>query len=129
MEIIIFLIVAHFLCDYPLQGNYMAMAKNRHDYIKVPIPEDWPYEDKYDGMVEKKWKEWPWVLSGHATIHGGAVYLITGLWYLALLEIIIHGIIDDKKCAEDLTYNQDQAVHIACKVVWAIIATWVGSGA
>ena len=110
MEIFIFLIAAHFLCDYPLQGNYMAMAKNRHvlredDFFNIP-----------------KWEEWPWVLSGHAFIHGGAVYLITGLWYLGLAEAIIHWITDDSKCGGKLTYNQDQFIHIACKVTWAIIA-------
>ena len=114
----LYLIVAHFLCDYPLQGNYMAMAKNRHLYDKEPFKGDEPFEDKYDGFSVQRWKEWFWVLSGHAIIHGGAVALITGIWWLGVLETIAHWLIDDAKCGGKLSYNQDQVLHIACKVVW-----------
>ena len=60
------LIAAHAVCDYPLQGDFLAKAKNR----TMPIP----------GV--------PWwqALGAHAAIHGGAVGLITGIWWLGLLE-------------------------------------------
>ncbi len=112
--VFLYLVVAHFLCDYPLQGNYLAMAKNRHVY-------------EHDGKVysvskfsgaDRKWKEWFWALSGHAIIHGGAVALITGIWWLGVLEALAHWFIDDFKCAGLLSYDNDQILHIVCKVVW-----------
>src|SRR5690606_16718402 len=96
------LIAAHAVCDYPLQGDFLARAKNR----SAPIP----------GV--------PWwqALGAHAAIHGGAVGWITGHWWLGVLEAVTHAITDDLKCRGRLTFNQDQAVHVACKVLWAAIA-------
>ncbi len=96
------LIAAHALCDYPLQGDFLAKAKNR----TAPIP----------GV--------PWwqALGAHAAIHGGAVGLITGVWWLGLLEAAAHCLIDDAKCRGRLTFNQDQTLHIVCKVVWVATA-------
>ena len=96
------LIAAHALCDYPLQGDFLAKAKNRH----APIP----------GV--------PWwqALGAHAAIHGGAVVLITGIWWLGLLEAASHFLIDDLKCSGRLSFNGDQAAHVLCKVLWVAVA-------
>ncbi len=101
------LIAAHALCDYPLQGDFLAKAKNR----AMPIP----------GV--------PWwqALGAHALIHGGAVGLITGIWWLGLAEALAHALIDDGKCRGHLTFNQDQAFHVGCKVLWLLIALWVSA--
>ncbi len=96
------MICAHALCDYPLQGDFLAKAKNKFN----PIP----------GV--------PWwqALFAHGAIHGGAVYLITGLWWLGVVEMIWHAHIDHAKCKGELSYNVDQALHIMLKVLWCGLA-------
>lgn len=102
MMMLILLLAAHALADYPLQGDFLAKAKNR----TAPIP----------GV--------PWwqALGAHALIHAGFVALITGIWWLAISEFAIHWITDDAKCRGRVSYNQDQAIHIACKLAWWLIA-------
>ena len=34
----------------------------------------------------------------------------------------VHFVIDNAKCCKDISTWQDQALHLACKVVWFIIA-------
>lgn len=103
------LIVAHAVCDYPLQGDFLARAKNR----ALPIP----------GV--------PWweALGAHAIMHGGAVWLLTGLWWLGALEAASHFLIDDAKCTGKLgegakAFNRDQALHVLCKAAWVALAWW-----
>lgn len=97
------LLVGHALADYPLQGDFLARAKNR----TAPIP----------GVP------WYQALFAHAAIHGGFVGVITGSVWLGLAEFVIHAAIDDAKCRGWISYNTDQALHIACKTLWvAIIA-------
>lgn len=104
LEMFAALCVAHAVCDYPLQGDFLARAKNR----AVPIP----------GVP------WYQALGAHALMHGGAVWLITGSLWLGLAEMVAHAVIDDQKCAGRLTFNQDQALHIVLKAVWVSLA-WV----
>lgn len=99
MDVLLALLAAHALCDYPLQGDFLSRAKNRQQ----PLP----------GVP------WYQALGAHAAIHGGAVGMITGFWWLGLLEALAHAAIDDAKCAGRLTFNADQVLHIVCKVVWA----------
>jgi len=97
------LVAGHAVADYPLQGGFLARAKNR----LAPIPGVPFYQ----------------ALGAHAVMHGGMVGLITGSLTLGLAETAIHALIDDAKCAGRLTFNQDQAAHIACKALWcALIA-------
>ena len=98
------LLGAHALADYPLQGDFLAKAKNR----KAPIP----------GVP------WYQALGAHAIIHGAAVAIITGKPVLGVAEAVVHAITDDLKCRGKLTYNQDQAIHVACKAIW-----WLASDA
>ena len=97
------LIVGHALADYPLQGDFLARAKNR----TAPIP----------GV--------PWwqALTAHAVIHAGTVGVITGSIGLGLVELALHWLTDDLKCRGRISFNTDQAIHIACKVAYAAIAT------
>lgn len=99
---LLLLLVGHAIADYPLQGDFLSKAKNR----AAPIP----------GV--------PWwqALGAHATIHGGVVGLITGAWWLGVAEAVVHAITDDAKCRGRISFNQDQAIHVACKVVWVLIA-------
>jgi hypothetical protein len=102
LNLLLAMLVAHALCDYPLQGDFLSKAKNRF----APIP----------GVP------WYQALGAHAVIHGGAVMLITGSPILGLCEAAAHGLIDDYKCEGRISFNGDQAFHIVCKVVWALLA-------
>lgn len=97
------LVAGHALADYPLQGDFLARAKNR----KAPIP----------GVP------WYQALGAHAVIHGGMVGLITGLPGLGVAEAFIHAITDDLKCRGKIGFNTDQAIHVVCKIAWCIVAT------
>jgi len=96
------LLGAHALCDYPLQGDFLAKAKNRQS----PIPAV------------------PWYhgLGAHALIHGAAVAAITRSTALGVAETLIHAVTDDLKCSGRIGYNADQAIHVACKLLWAALA-------
>jgi hypothetical protein len=101
LTILFLLIAAHYLCDYPLQGEFLAQAKNRNTVV---------------GKVF-----WRHALFAHAMIHGGAVLLVTGSLALAVIEVIAHAAIDWFKCENRITLNTDQAAHIACKFIYACI--------
>lgn len=93
--------------DYPLQGDFLAQAKNRHTAIGKPI--------------------WWMALPSHGAIHGAGVFLITGSLTFGIAELIAHSIIDALKCEGRITYAQDQLLHVACKVAWlgpAIALQW-----
>lgn len=101
VELLLLLIAAHALADYPLQGDFLARAKNP----LAPLP----------GV--------PWwhAMGGHAAIHGGFVGVITGVWWLGLLEFVAHFAIDTAKCYGKLDYDEDQATHIWCKLLWVLL--------
>lgn len=103
MEMLMLLLAAHALADYPLQGDFLAKAKNR----TAPIP----------GV--------PWwqALGAHAAIHAGMVLVITGSPLLACAEALAHFAIDDAKCRGRLTFNADQLLHVLCKVLWVLAAS------
>lgn len=105
IEMFAALIVAHAVCDYPLQGDFLSKAKNR----TAPIP----------GVP------WQQALGAHAIMHGGAVWLITGSLWLGLAETVAHALIDDAKCRGRLSFNADQALHVVCKLLWVGIAGWL----
>lgn len=109
ITLLLALLVAHAVCDYPLQGDFLSKAKN----ATAPIP----------GVP------WQQALGAHAAIHGGAVWLLTGHWWLGALEAALHAIIDDAKCRGRISFNQDQALHALCKVVWAAATVFIASAA
>jgi hypothetical protein len=95
------LIVGHALADFPLQGDFLARGKNHRN----PIP----------GIP------WCQCLFAHAMIHAGMVYVITHSLVLGLCEFVIHAATDWAKSEGKLTFNQDQAIHYACKCAWAVL--------
>lgn len=101
-QVFLLLMFGHFLADYPLQGDFLAKAKNRAAPI-LGVP-------------------WYQAMAAHAGIHGGMVMLITGSAWLGVAEFIAHAAIDDAKCRSKLTFDQDQALHVVCKLVWLV---WV----
>lgn len=96
VETLWWLLVAHALCDFPLQNDYLARAKSA-----------------WGGHAE-----WPFALAAHGLIQGGGVALVTGSIVLGLLELAAHVVIDHVKCAKRISYATDQALHVACKLVW-----------
>lgn len=102
MKILFLLLSAHALCDYALQGDFMAKAKNR--FASIPgVP-------------------WYQAMTAHCLIHAAAVYLITGSLWFAAAEFNFHFVIDDSKCAGRFGYNTDQALHVICKILWVALA-------
>jgi len=101
LQMFALLLVAHTLADYPLQGEFLSRAKNR----QAPVP----------GVP------WYQALAAHGVIHGGAVGWITGSVTLGVLEILVHMLIDDFKCANRISYDLDQALHVGCKVLWLVL--------
>ena len=64
------------------------------------------------------WYAW---MSAHALIHGGAVTLVTGFWMLGVLEAGLHAWIDHAKCEGRIDFDQDQLLHLACKLGYVIL--------
>lgn len=92
---LIYLMTAHYLADFPLQGDFVAK-------YKAPRSADF----------------WFHVMIGHCAIHGGFVALITQRPWLGIAEFAAHFVFDCLKCERKLTFNQDQALHIICKFLW-----------
>ena len=97
-NVLILLVLAHFVCDFPLQNDRMALEK-------VP---------GQDATLDWRW----WLLS-HAATHGLAVALMTGIPWLGFAELVFHAIIDWSKSRFRFSLACDQVLHIACKFVWA----------
>lgn len=93
----VLLLGAHWVCDYPLQGDFLATAKQ-----KGPL---------------RFYHLW-----AHAGIHGAAVALVTSNVWLGLAEWLAHTVIDELKVRGRSTFALDQALHIVCKAVWLLIA-------
>lgn len=90
------LLSAHWLADYPLQGDFLATAKAQGP-LRV------------------------YHLCAHSGIHAGAVALVTGSVWLGLAEFVAHAIIDENKTHGRISFATDQALHIACKAAWLTV--------
>lgn len=101
MATLMYLLAGHALCDYPLQGDFLAKGKNH----KSPIP----------GIP------WQHCLFAHAMIHAGMVLLITRSITWAIAELVVHLVTDWSKCEGLISFNEDQAIHYFCKVLWVIL--------
>jgi hypothetical protein len=109
IELFIKLLMGHALADFALQTDIMAKLKNRHKK-----PDFIPEGQKYIPC-------WPYWLSAHGLIHGGAVCLITGNVYLGITETILHCWIDFMKCENWTNPNQDQTLHVLCKIGYLFV--------
>lgn len=106
-KMLVLLLAAHALCDYPLQGDFLAKAKNPTQ----PIP----------GV--------PWwcAMAAHCAIHAGAVLLLTSSLIAACFEFVAHWVTDVAKCRGEIGFVADQAAHVAFKV--AFVAVLAAGGA
>jgi len=105
----------HFLADYPLQGDFLARAKNHRD----PIPHT----------------PWRQALFAHAFIHasiagfialaflffGGSMIFMEVAAIVFVGELVSHAVTDYRKCAGELTFNQDQTIHLSFKLLWGLM--------
>lgn len=87
------LLAAHWVVDYPLQGEFLSTAK-----AKGPLR--------------------AYHLIAHAGIHGGAVALVTGNVWLGLIEWALHTVIDEAKVKGRTSFAADQALHLICKAAY-----------
>lgn len=106
------LIIGHALADYPLQGDFLAMHKNRN------------YRDPVRPLPEGLWLH---CLFAHSLIHAGCVWLITGRIVLAFAELVVHLILDFIKGEGVTGLHTDQALHVLTKIIFvvAIVQHWV----
>jgi len=99
LELFLALMVGHAIADYPLQGDFLARAKN-HRAPVAGVP-------------------WYQALTAHSLIHAGVVWLITGNIFCAFAEFFMHSFIDWMKCEGEIGFNTDQAMHAFCKATYA----------
>jgi len=107
IQLLFWLLVGHAFADFVFQSDSMAKGKNRHRKTEPP-----------PGAVYTPC--WPYWLTAHALVHGGTVALITGSFFLGVLETLAHWVIDFGKCENWYGVHTDQALHIICKLVWIV---------
>lgn len=100
------LLALHFLCDFPLQGDFLARGKN-HRMALVGVP-------------------WQICLFAHAFIQAAGVALVLPL-PIAAAEFGAHFLIDWLKSEGALGdghrgFWTDQLLHVALRVLWAAVA-------
>lgn len=102
LPILFWLIVAHFVADFPLQSPAIAVGKNhRIERAHLGVP----------------WYYW---LTAHAATHAGAVAVVTGSVAFGCVEFVVHWLIDHAKCRGWTNIHADQWLHVACKVAYVI---------
>ena len=100
-NLFLMLAMAHFLADFALQGDRMAVEKC-------------PGQAGVLG--------WGWWLCAHSAIHGFFVGWISGVPLLGLAEWLLHSLIDLGKCRRRFGMGVDQALHLVCKLAWTALA-------
>lgn len=102
ITLLFLLLCGHFLCDYPLQGDFLSKFKAKY------------VGGEYNPI-------WYHCLTAHSMIHALPVLLLTHNPTLAAFMTVSHFIIDKAKCDHGITFNQDQALHILIIVGIAVI--------
>lgn len=65
--------------------------------------------------------EHPLRMAAHAAAHGLYPAIILG-WQFGLAEVVAHALIDTGKGKGWYRTAIDQSLHVACKVVWVLLA-------
>lgn len=106
LELLFYLAGFHAFADFALQTDWLYRAKNHK------LPEG---AEKADFGLPM----WPLILGSHALIHGAGAAYLTGSVLIGVLETFAHAVIDYLKSDGKIGIYADQALHIACKAVWA----------
>jgi len=106
MLTLFYLLMGHFIADFPLQGEAMAVEKSRHSTTAL-----------------QKFVPWYYWMTAHCAVHAAAVTLITGNMWIGLSEFFLHFAIDVAKCEGKTNIHQDQMLHILCKITWWLFLT------
>lgn len=108
-EILFAMLIGHALADYPLQGAFLARAKDRHS-------------DSGALFGDQRAPKGLWIhaLTAHSLVHAGVVWLITSSVLLALLELALHWFIDFAKCEGWTGFHIDQMLHVVCKIGYSM---------
>lgn len=108
---VLFLFVgSHFICDYVLQTDAIAVGKNRQ--IEEP----------------KFGVQWYYWMAAHCYTHGVGVMAVTyvfteSLWlsiYFAFKEFFAHWVIDTIKCSGRVSLHTDQVLHLTYKLFFSV---------
>jgi hypothetical protein len=113
-----YMIVGHFLADYSLQTDFIAKGKSPN--------------------AQPQFVPWYFVMLAHAITHGAMVSIAAGIGIsrlhaifpvvLGIQETLLHFFIDVLKCVGCTSIHVDQALHILCKIAWAIsVSLWVAN--
>ena len=106
--------IGHAFADFPLQGDFLSRGKNRN----APPP---PLADGKSCPADL----WVYLMSAHCLIHAGFVWIIGGYAILAVVEFILHWLIDAVKCEGHTSFATDQWLHILTKVAYVAVL-WSG---
>jgi len=114
-ELLIVLGLCHWLADFGLQSDTMAIRKNWRNDEKmekewIKKNPDRPYQSK-----------WIYYLTGHAWIHGAVIYLFTGILWITIVEIFVHFLVDMLKISGFTQIHQDQLIHLMSKLCYVFI--------
>lgn len=106
MTALFWLVVGHVMADFPLQGDFLAKAKNHRTAI-AGIP-------------------WWLCLAAHTIICGAGVALVLGPFW-GMVEAVVHYFVDYAKNegwfgGGEKAFVTDQAIHLVCRLVYAAIA-------
>ena len=110
IKLLFLLNAGHALGDFALQNEWVATHKDRHTRLNMP------FEERAKALMI-----WPHLLTAHAFIHGGIVYMITGKLSLGILETVLHWITDFGKCEKWFNFHVDQFIHIGTKFFFAYL--------
>jgi hypothetical protein len=100
VRIFFWLMVGHAVADYLLQSFGVNHDKNPN---KAPAL-------------------WIYAMSAHCLANAGAVSLATGSVALGVAEFVLHFVIDLARCDGRTSRGVDQGLHVACKLLWAVLA-------
>src|SRR6186713_2016353 len=87
------LLIGHAMADYPLQGEFLALHKDRN------------YRDPVRQLPQGLWMH---CLFAHSLIHAGFVWFITGRVFLGIVELVVHMFLDFLKCQKRTEFHTDQ---------------------
>lgn len=106
LQVFALLAMGHFLGDFGLQSDRMAVEKCRGKDHTLP---------------------WQWWLISHAAIHALLVSVLTGFVWLGVAEWALHILIDYGKCRHRYGLGVDQLLHLSCKALWVVLLLFNGA--